>query len=517
MNTHKPRVWRRFPVLSAILAAILLAGIVQAGTVSIETWDEGEQSLLVDSNNTTASESLDTAASIGGERDIHLEWLSGTTGAIYAYVDYGGTSDRFSYTAGDGMMGRVTLQWDGNDNDPINLDNQGLDNVDLTDSGTNDGIWLVILFEDLKSTLRLEVYADTTALNWSYATISLPRLDPGTRMDIFVPFSDFQTGGGTGADFTDVGAIVMRLDANIQAGADVSIDFCDSTSVRDYGDLPVGTYGTSILSANHIPQGLRLGDNVDAEATYQSSTGADGDNTNGADDEDGVVTRNTPWSAGSSGGRVRFTINGCQDTVDGCYVNGWIDWNHDGDFNDTVDGASEHIVNNFQDIDGTYSPYLNTPTSFAGGQYYARFRICTTSTACDSPDDTDTNVRNGEVEDYRWIIPTAVKLTSFTATGQAGRVLVAWETASEIDNLGFNLYRRQAGTTDYAQLNSTLIPSQAPGQGQGASYTFVDQGVKAGQTYEYLLEDVDANGTRTPHGPAVATVPYAIFLPLVAR
>jgi len=502
-----------------LVAIILAAGLARAAQVSVETWDEGQQTLTVNSIIQTASESLDTSASIGGERDIYLQWLSGTTGAIYTYVDYGGTSDRFSYTAGDGMKGQVTLQWDGNDNDPINLDHQGLDNVDLTDGGTNDGIWLVILFEDLRAALRVEVYADTQALNWSYAEVSLPRLDPGTRMDIFLPFSYFQTGGGTGTNFTDVGAIAMKIMGNIDAGADVSIDFCESTSVREYGDLPVGTYGAGILSANHIPLGLRLGGNADAESGYPSpSSAADADDNSATDDEDGVTPTNTPWGAGSGGGEVTLAINGC-GVAGACYINGWIDWNGDGDFNDTVDGANERIINNYyRTSDAEVARSFNTPTSFSGGTYYARFRICTTSTDCDSPTNSDTNVRNGEVEDYRWYFhPTAVKLISFSATGQAGQVLLSWETATEIDNLGFDLYRRPAGTLEYAALNETLIPSKGPGQVEGAWYTFVDEDVTGGSTYEYVLEDVDMDGTRTPHGPAVATVPYAVFLPLVLR
>ena len=519
MNKRQnPALSLRTAISAAVLVALLVLGIAQAAQVNVETWNEGEQSLWVDSNKTTESGTQDTAACIGGERDIYLEWLSGTTGAVYTYVDYGGTSDRFSYTAGDGMMARATLQWDGNDNDAIALDNDGLNNVDLTDGGNNDGMWMVVLFEDYPADLRLEVYRDTTALNWSYATVRLPSLNPGTRMDIFIPFADFVVGGGTGADFGDVGAVVMRLDGNLVAATDVSIDFCEANSVREFGDLPVGLYGASILSANHVPQGLRLGNNADAEMSYQSSTQADGDdNSTTPDDEDGVEPRNLPWSAGANGGRVRFKILGCLASS-GCYVNGWIDWNNDGDFGDTVDGASEQIVDNYQDVDGTYTEYIDVPSSFSSGSYYARFRICNTSTGCDDPGNTDTNVRDGEVEDYLWPLgPTAVELASFAARWQGEDVLVTWETASEIDNAGFYLYRRAVGMDTLVQLNAGLIPSQAPGQDRGYAYSFPDEGVVPGAAYEYLIEDVDVYGVRTLHGPVQALAAYTIFLPLVGR
>jgi hypothetical protein len=55
----------------------------------------------------------------------------------------------------------------------------------------------------------------------------------------------------------------------------------------------------------------------------------------------------------------------------------------------------------------------------------------------------------------------------------------------------------------------------------GASYEWLDAGVEAGQTYFYLLEDVDVHGQATRHGPVSATLPptalYHFYLPLVVR
>ncbi len=495
--------------------------------VSIETWNEGQQTLVVSSTyHLTATGFLSTTASVGGERDIYLEWLAGTTGAIYTYVDYGGTSDRFSYTAGDGMMGRVTLQWDGNDDDPINIDSDGLDGVDLTGGGTNDGIWMAILFADLRSDLRLEVYEDTTDLNWSYAVVYLPALSPGSRMDIFFPFSTFVTGGGTGAVFTDVGAVVMTLFGNLEQGTDVSIDFCEANRVREYGDLP-GYYGNSILDAGHIPAGMRLGYNVDAEVSNAASALANGDDNQQSDDEDGV-TRRLPlsWAPGTNGGRVYVTVRGCRNPEDDvnpgppCYVSGWIDWERDGDFS----GAYEQILDDWEftgDATNLSSGYFAIPagTPFTDVRYYARFRICQAENTCDEVGSTQDDVTNGEIEDYAWDwgTPTAVEITSFAAAPAGPAVLVAWETASEIDNAGFYLYRRQLGTEPYVQLHEGLIASLAPGSPQGHSYSFLDADVQAGLTYQYLLEDVDFSGVRTANGPVQATAPYAVFLPLVRR
>jgi len=113
--------------------------------------------------------------------------------------------------------------------------------------------------------------------------------------------------------------------------------------------------------------------------------------------------------------------------------------------------------------------------------------------------------------------PTAVKLLSFTGRPAAQAIVLQWETASEEDNAGFNLYRREIGTTALVRVNDTLIPSLVPGQGQGAGYEFVDADVTAGVTYEYLLEDVDLSGERGQHGPVTVKAPYAVFMPLLFR
>lgn len=98
--------------------------------------------------------------------------------------------------------------------------------------------------------------------------------------------------------------------------------------------------------------------------------------------------------------------------------------------------------------------------------------------------------------------PLAVTLAGFSATQQGDAILVTWETASELHNLGFNLYRATSPAGPETQLNAALIPSQAPGSTAGFTYTWEDRAnLVAGQTYYYWLEDVDLSGATTLHGP----------------
>jgi len=112
--------------------------------------------------------------------------------------------------------------------------------------------------------------------------------------------------------------------------------------------------------------------------------------------------------------------------------------------------------------------------------------------------------------------PTAVKLTTFTAEAAAQGVLLLWETASEHDNAGFNLYRSTTAEAMGMQLNEAIIPSKAPGGDGGAVYDFLDTVAAPGVAYFYTLEDVDLSGNRTAHGPVTFTL-WRAYLPLVGR
>ncbi len=112
--------------------------------------------------------------------------------------------------------------------------------------------------------------------------------------------------------------------------------------------------------------------------------------------------------------------------------------------------------------------------------------------------------------------PTAVELVSFGARAESEGIRVTWETASERDNLGFNLYRSLSAEALGERLNAVLIPSNSPGEGQGSTYQFLDVIARAGLAYYYTLEDVSNLDLRTLHGPVVVTL-WRAYLPLAPR
>ncbi|HNU04295.1 MAG TPA: GEVED domain-containing protein, partial [Anaerolineae bacterium] len=296
----------------------------------------------------------------------------------------------------------------------------------------------------------------------------------------------------------------------------------------DWGDLP-DSYGTSAAAdgARHSRSDLRLGSLWDAEYQGQASSDAKGDDSDIAktikqpDDEDGVAA--PVWSTANDA-TVQVTVTG----GNAC-LNAWMDFTDGstagagGDFGDALGGYSERIINNVPVGPGAQSVSFQTPNGVIGATanfYYARFRLSPRDAngACTASIAPTGFVSGGEVEDYRLETPPesalAVTLASFQAEWVDNQVVIAWDTVSEIDNLGFNLYRSQSPDELGALITTQMVPSQSPGSTQGFSYSVVDSDVTSGNTYWYTLEDLDMSGVATLHGPVSAAyqAPTAVTL-----
>lgn len=116
--------------------------------------------------------------------------------------------------------------------------------------------------------------------------------------------------------------------------------------------------------------------------------------------------------------------------------------------------------------------------------------------------------------------PTAVTLVSFTAMPQTIALVLRWTTISEINTLGFNLYRATSRTGMQTKLNANLIPAQVLGGPVGAMYEYTDRSIIVGTTYYYWLEEVSVSGAPTRYGPITGTIANGVpwlFLPFVQR
>lgn len=127
-------------------------------------------------------------------------------------------------------------------------------------------------------------------------------------------------------------------------------------------------------------------------------------------------------------------------------------------------------------------------------------------------------VTNGNALDYDpWrtseavCAPTAITLISFTALAAPDGVTLAWETGTEIDNAGFNLYRAAAADGPYTRINAALIAARGDPVA-GACYSYTD--APGYGTFFYKLEDIDYYGVSTLRGPVQVTVALPFRRPL---
>ena len=102
----------------------------------------------------------------------------------------------------------------------------------------------------------------------------------------------------------------------------------------------------------------------------------------------------------------------------------------------------------------------------------------------------------------RFSIKVPVELSSFSAAVvENQRVLLNWKTASEENNVGFNVLRSSVERGKYVKLNGKLIPPRRDGE-----YEFSDNKVEAGGKYYYKLESLDRDGQAQLHGPIQITM-----------
>jgi hypothetical protein len=449
------RAYRVVTIVVALLAALAIVGVALAAQVTIDSFDAGASQALtitipdddgdeIPDLPQTANSRRTSAASLGGERDLIVNVLTGNIDDQARWRAQTTTGFYLTLSQDPNVSSLASVQWDGTaDATPDVLDcTVGLNGVNLVD-GTNDGIVVRLEFSDLTPNMRLRAYTDCS--NWAERLVTLPTVASGNVVDIFLPFSSFAGGAGT-VNFTSIRALELQLDSTSDVGADVQIKVIRATSLKEFGDLPTTSplaYTAAISNAYHIPQGLRLGANVDAEPEHQPSVTATGDNTAGTPNDEEGVRRNMSnyWQPGNTVG-VSVTVNGCIGT---CYFNGWIDWNRDGDLSDANEQVfANNAIGNGVDL----ARSVTVPSSgyTQGDDLYARFRICPTSGGCDAPDDTDTGVLNGEIEDYFWEFdtPNAVTLNSLQAEASTAPIVpVALLGGTALVTLGVLFFARR--------------------------------------------------------------------------
>jgi hypothetical protein len=264
--------------------------------------------------------------------------------------------------------------------------------------------------------------------------------------------------------------------------------------ISDFGDLP-NSYGTTTASngARHYltVNGPYLGVDVQAELNGQPTADATGDGA----EEDGVkVIVNGNWTAGSTQS-IEVTVG---NAPSGALLGAWFDWNGDGDVNDPGEFFSWNVVQGVNQLQITVGAGFDWQVA----DLYSRFRIFSSGAAAPGGSlnqaDSVGIATNGEVEDYVFTANSLpVTLNAFVSelTG-AGDLTVQWQTASETDNVGFELWGLVRG--EWRQLGD-MVQSKAMSSALPQTY---EMRVAAPQGLASLqLVDYDSRGRAEQFGP----------------
>jgi hypothetical protein len=147
------------------------------------------------------------------------------------------------------------------------------------------------------------------------------------------------------------------------------------------------------------------------------------------------------------------------------------------------------------------------------GTAVGKLRLWATGTSLDL---LDTYLLFGDPALRLILAPTGAELISFTAKGAKNSIILNWEMATEIDNVGFNVYRAETIDGPRIKLNADLIPTLVPpGSPVGAGYSYHDTDVTAGTPYFYWLEDLDIYGQTELQGPLQAEALWVCHLPVI--
>ncbi len=101
-----------------------------------------------------------------------------------------------------------------------------------------------------------------------------------------------------------------------------------------------------------------------------------------------------------------------------------------------------------------------------------------------------------------------VELQNFQVLAGNNQAILKWETASEVNNLGFEVWRSNYPNGNFIKIADYTTNKELEGHlssNRRHTYQFTDKLVANGLTYWYKLADVDLNGHRNFHGPLSVT------------
>lgn len=115
--------------------------------------------------------------------------------------------------------------------------------------------------------------------------------------------------------------------------------------------------------------------------------------------------------------------------------------------------------------------------------------------------------------------PTAAVLSNFSSSfnPDTASVELSWETFSDSDILGFDIYRSDEYSPVLVKINTETLLVYPPDGTEGNQYSYTDAGVEIGQTYTYWLDLIDLGGQTSRFGPVTQLAGFKVFVPIMQK
>lgn len=229
-------------VQTVIVTSTDIAGV---GLTPIDTFDTTAQTVTASFGGTNPDFNATAATeAIGGERDM---FVNATAGTISMQSDTPSTTNYLAFDVGAGANGTRILSYDGVDNDAQVLATNGLGGLDLTSAGAATGFRFQIGGE-AGTQITIQVNSGANASTRTVAIPTTSGASPSATLD--VPFTDFTTSAGTGANFAIVGSIQISVTGPNAADAIIDLvqTFGASTITRNLANLTPMSIGNQVFS-----------------------------------------------------------------------------------------------------------------------------------------------------------------------------------------------------------------------------------------------------------------------------
>jgi len=220
--------------------------------VSVDDFSATNQIATANSGTPTAPNPLAATEALGGERDLLVEYVSG---AFDAELRASNISSSLIISSDTGTIGNYSVVWDGADGDATTVDATGLGGIDLTAAGVADRLQLMIGADQSGVALTINVYTDAT--NFSSFFTTIPNTGTGSATsELLVPFTSF-VDTGTGADFTNVGAIEMLVTGVAAFDAELALfgsigPTVETANIANFEPLTLGNLVFNDLNNNGV-------------------------------------------------------------------------------------------------------------------------------------------------------------------------------------------------------------------------------------------------------------------------